>query len=105
IKKLQDWDLWLRLCAKYGDFYRLTHCNYRMNHEHLDRVSASISYAHALDALINRNRVLYDDDDIYLIKRYLISQRKYPDLRKEWRYLSDRKRGKFVIKRILKNIM
>ncbi|SUB70554.1 Chondroitin polymerase [Pluralibacter gergoviae] len=62
VSRLQDWDTWLRLSYKYGDFLRLDTVTYLMHHDHaLDeyRVSGSYPLGIALDELLERNKEIY----------------------------------------------
>lgn len=75
VKRLQDWDTWLRLSFKYGGFRRLDIATYIMNHDHLDgdkRVSKSSSIGSALLELAERNKNIYNSIDRkymnYLVK-------------------------------------
>lgn len=75
LKKLQDWDCWIRLCAKYGKFRRLAFSTYDMHHGHeAPRVSNNQSYPKALINLINNNHSIYDKRTKSLINKYLINQ-------------------------------
>ena len=103
--KLQDWDLWLRLCARYGNFHRLNHCSYKMNHGHLDRVSNNVAYSEALDSLLHNNDDIYTMDDIYLIRRYIVQKCRLPDVISERAYFSDKIKRNFILRKLLKNIL
>lgn len=72
VKRLQDWDTWIKLCCKYGDFYRLDNPLYIMNNDHLPtekRVSNNISLDLAIQELISRNKLLYRDADYKAMQR------------------------------------
>ncbi|ACO79163.1 Glycosyl transferase, family 2 protein [Azotobacter vinelandii CA] len=64
VRRLQDWDTWLRLCSGYGGrFHRARTPLYVMHHDHeaeAQRVSRSIALDVALEELCERNRDLYD---------------------------------------------
>lgn len=65
VKKLQDWDTWIKLVHKYGPFKRLKEATYLMHHDHQlneSRVSTSYPLDLALEELLERNF------DIYTIK-------------------------------------
>lgn len=77
VKRLQDWDTWIRLCSHHGAGLRLPFLTYIMHHDHLPndpRVSKAIPLDAALEELFDRNRELYDDYSSWLIQsriRYL----------------------------------
>lgn len=79
VKRLQDWDTWLRLSIHHGQGLRLSDPLYIMHHDDLDknRVSRSVTFSAALDSLFQRNREHYDMDSVYLLqsKIRLIQQR------------------------------
>lgn len=73
VKKLQDWDTWIRLCSKYGDFLRLGTSQYIMHHDHAPkapRVSSSIPAYQALNELCDRNIALYNKKTEFVIRSY-----------------------------------
>lgn len=73
IKKLQDWDCWIRLCGSYGEFKRLNNTSYIMHHGHEQpRVSSNQSYPEALIKLIENNKELYDERSKWLIIKYIV---------------------------------
>lgn len=75
VKRLQDWDTWLRLSFKYGDFVRFNTCTYIMHHDHLpgeDRVSTNEKLVKSLLGLVERNKNIYASDDVRFMK-YLVS--------------------------------
>lgn len=64
VKKLQDWDTWIKMVHKYGSFKRLTNPTYIMHHDHgynEKRVSTSYPLSKALEELLNRNLSIYSD--------------------------------------------
>lgn len=63
VKRLQDWDTWIKLSQKHGNFLRLGDCLYIMNHyiqKSNARVSRSITYQEALRELLLRHAALYE---------------------------------------------
>ncbi|EGR1973265.1 glycosyltransferase [Vibrio parahaemolyticus] len=75
VKKLQDWDTWLRLCYKYGGFRRLDESTYIMHHDHNhSRVSNNQSYKLALEQLVHRNKDIYDENSVLYIKLLIMVQ-------------------------------
>jgi glycosyltransferase involved in cell wall biosynthesis len=65
VRRLQDWDTWLRLCSSYGgQFYRARMPLYVMHHDHeteAQRVSRTIALDIAIEELCERNSDLYDE--------------------------------------------
>lgn len=70
VKRLQDWDTWLRLSKRHGRGFRLSSSLYIMHHDDLDtnRVSRNMTFSTALDALFHRNRKFYDKKSTYLLQ-------------------------------------
>lgn len=70
VKRLQDWDTWLRLSKQYGQGFRVSHSLYIMHHDDLDtnRVSRNMTFSTALDALFQRNKKHYDKKSTYLLQ-------------------------------------
>lgn len=63
IRRYQDWDTWIKLCHKYGDFIRIPEVLYIMHHDHeilTPRVSNSVTTATAMEDLFYRNKHLYN---------------------------------------------
>ncbi|MFB8828541.1 glycosyltransferase family 2 protein [Azotobacter sp. CWF10] len=71
VRRLQDWDTWLRLCSRYGgQFHRTRMPLYVMHHDHEDgaqRVSRSITLDIAIEELCERNRDIYDEKSRQLL--------------------------------------
>lgn len=67
VKRLQDWDTWLRLSYKFGDFIRFGASKYVM-HDHSPkdgfRVSNNQKYLDALISFRDRNKNLYDSTEL-----------------------------------------
>lgn len=77
-RRLQDWDTWLRLSYKFGQFLRLPESSYYMYHDHnLDekRVSKSFSFLDALNEMRVRNQEIYGEKNSLILK-YLIAYHK-----------------------------
>jgi len=71
VKRLQDWDTWLRLSYKFGSFKRYNRALYLMHHDHEaneQRVSKSYSLKNALQDFINRNKELYDTKSLKVME-------------------------------------
>lgn len=64
VKRLQDWDTWLRLSFKYGKFKRFGDVKYIMHHDTtVQRVSHASDFSSALRDLKLRNLELYQEED------------------------------------------
>lgn len=66
IKRLQDWDTWLRLSFKFGDFIRFNKSTYIMHHDHGKdelRVSQNEKITQSLQDLVFRNKMIYSPED------------------------------------------
>ena len=62
VRRLQDWDTWLRLSYKYGFFLFIDECLYVMNHDHSSgevRVSSSYSLNKAIEDFLYRNKIIF----------------------------------------------
>ncbi|MEB7883342.1 glycosyltransferase [Serratia fonticola] len=71
VKRLQDWDTWLRLSYEFGAFLRLPKSTYIMNHDHRAneiRVSQNEMITESLYTLVERNNNIYMENE----KRYMI---------------------------------
>lgn len=76
VKRYQDWDTWLRLSYKYGDFMRLPYATYIMHHDHSFgevRVSKSYPSTKALIDMRDRNLNIYKGEYLEYMN-LLISQ-------------------------------
>ena len=86
VKRLQDWDTWIRMCHKFGDFYRLPEPLYVMHHDHGEnemRVSVNIPLHEALEGLCDRNINVYDRKSEFLLRsnvRYLSGRYTFSDV-------------------------
>lgn len=75
VRRLQDWDTWLRLSYSIGDFIRLPRSTYKMYHDHSQdatRVSKSYSFLKAFEEIGDRNSIIYGKANLLRLK-YLIS--------------------------------
>lgn len=75
VRRLQDWDTWVRICASCPDavFVRLNACSYSMHHDHAvdaPRVSSSYSTGQAFRDFIKNHQALMDDKTISDLKFY-----------------------------------
>ena len=67
VKRLQDWDTWLRLSYEFGNFIRFGVSKYIMydhSPKHGIRVSSNQKYLDALVSFIERNKRLYDANEV-----------------------------------------
>jgi glycosyltransferase involved in cell wall biosynthesis len=75
LKRLQDWECWLRLAMTHGSFKRLRTATYVMNETHeLQRVSSSLKYKEALTHFLACNPELFSDREKEIFTKYLIDQ-------------------------------
>lgn len=89
VRRLQDWDTWLRLCSRYdGYFYREQTPLYILHHDHeagAQRVSRSIPLDVALEELHERNKDIYDEKSSYMLTSYARLVRKEFSLKDMWK--------------------
>ncbi|WP_111779175.1 glycosyltransferase [Pectobacterium parvum] len=75
VKRLQDWDTWLKIAFEFGSFLRLKKSTYIMHHEHENTTRVSNSYGldlAFLDFIEKNNKLLTNDSLSYL--RFHISR-------------------------------
>lgn len=78
VKRLQDWDTWLRLSFKYGDYIRFNKSTYIMHHDHDIgelRVSQNEKITESLHDLVARNKEIYSTEDASFMA-FLINMKK-----------------------------
>lgn len=78
VRRLQDWDTWIRLSHKHGSFLRIKEPLYVMHHDHKEnesRVSRSYELDSALEALIDRNKDIYEEWALKVLRREIRSIR------------------------------
>ncbi|EMX8695254.1 glycosyltransferase [Klebsiella michiganensis] len=104
VKRLQDWDTWLRLSYEYGGFLRLNKSTYIMNHDHSpreNRVSQNAKITESLLDLASRNHEIYSESDLRYMTYIVDSMNKQARL-KETIYWSYKKKNiKFIVKYLL----
>jgi glycosyltransferase involved in cell wall biosynthesis len=104
-KRLQDWDTWLRLSYKYGDFKRFGNSKYVMHHDEVGiRVSNSYTLSDAISDLKERNRSLYSTDEatyLLFLVQYFNGKYKLTDAL-YWSY--KKKKISFIAKYIIYNL-
>lgn len=105
VRRLQDWDTWLRLSYKYGRFIRFNKTSYIMHHDHAPheiRVSQNEKIASSLLSLAERNTSLYSSDEFRFMK-YIVDAMNKESLFSESIYWSLKKKNpKYIIKHLLK---
>ncbi|MCG8158725.1 glycosyltransferase [Brenneria goodwinii] len=76
VKRLQDWDTWLRLSYAYGPFVRYPESKYIMYHDHEQnekRVSKSYPFVMALQDMAKRNENIYGEKGLLIINYIFLS--------------------------------
>lgn len=106
VKRLQDWDTWLRLAYNKGNFLSLKDSTYIMYHDHHSmesRVSQNSSFTTALTELGKRNKEIYGEKN-HKILQYLIKYHANTlSLSEAVKWAFYQKNGHYLIK-YLKNI-
>ncbi|PKF61725.1 glycosyl transferase family 2 [Psychromonas sp. psych-6C06] len=72
LRRLQDWDCWLRMVVEYGNAMRFNEKSYIMHHDELIRVSKSISSLEAYKALVKVNPELFPPMKDDFINKYIL---------------------------------
>lgn len=77
VKRLQDWDCWLRLVHEYGDAYRMNNLTYVMMHDCEIRVSNNATFSESYMNLVRSNINIYQDffSNDFIFK-YILNERK-----------------------------
>lgn len=105
VRRLQDWDTWLRLSYKYGRFIRFQKTSYIMHHDHAPheiRVSQNEKIASSLLSLAERNADLYSPNEFRFMK-YIVDTMNKESVFSESIYWSLKKKNpKYIIKHLLK---
>ncbi|WP_413502570.1 glycosyltransferase [Serratia proteamaculans] len=104
VKRLQDWDTWLRLANKYGGFLRKKESKYIMHHDHTineERVSKSYPLSRSLTDLLNRNKSMYQGSDRDFMQFLIdMSDKKVGILRAAyWSFIKFN--PKFIVKKLI----
>ncbi|MBY7962945.1 glycosyltransferase [Vibrio fluvialis] len=61
LKRLQDWECWIRLVNKYGDAARLNNCSYIMFHDQANRVSNAQRLLESYDIIVKKNINIFNN--------------------------------------------
>ena len=104
VKRLQDWDSWLRLAFKYGSFKRFNKPTYIMNHDHSPheiRVSQNAKITESLLQLASRNSDIYRKYDVKYMEYLVDSMNKKAKLKDAIYWFYKKKNIKFIIKYFL----
>lgn len=105
VRRLQDWDTWLRLSYEFGEFVRYSKSSYIMNHDHAPheiRVSQNEKIAASLLSLADRNKKIYSDDE-FRFMRYIVDLMNKQSVFSDAIYWSVKKKNpKYIIKHLLK---
>lgn len=73
LKRLQDWDCWLRLTEEYGQAMRFDERSYIMHHhDEVGRVSNNIDFNEAYINLVKENIKLYNSIDNHFTQKYIL---------------------------------
>ncbi|MEH6372638.1 glycosyltransferase [Pectobacterium carotovorum] len=100
-KRLQDWDTWLRLSFKYGNFRRFKEATYIMHHDHKKneyRVSKSYPFSRALIDLKDRNKELYQGNNLDFINFLISTVERRAGLRDSILWSFSKKTPKYAMK-------
>jgi len=104
VRRLQDWDTWLRLSFTFGDFVRLPHVTYIMNHDHLpteNRVSREYKITDALLELVHRNHFIYSKKEKEYMFFLVSTMQKNADFKRSIYWSIKNMNVKFFIKYLL----
>lgn len=107
VKRLQDWDTWLRLAEKYGTYYCIKDATYIMNHDHdinEKRVSKSYPSYLALEELVERNINFYHEPFLGIIKNTIDYERKSSKLSSSIKASFFAKDPRYIVKHIYQKL-
>lgn len=105
VRRLQDWDTWLRLSHAYGDFIRFNKVSYIMHHDHdphETRVSQNEKITSALLSLSERNSNIYLPEEQRFMRYVVDSMNKKASFSESLYWAFKKKKPKFMIKYFLK---
>ncbi|MCZ7738994.1 glycosyltransferase [Klebsiella pneumoniae] len=107
VKRLQDWDTWLRLSAKYGEFMVLPYATYLMHHDHLpgeQRVSKAYPFSRALHELKMRNNQLYDKEEQSFVDYLVALESNNGQIVESIKWALKRKDPKYIAKYLIQYV-
>ncbi|MBA7847946.1 glycosyltransferase [Klebsiella sp. RHBSTW-00465] len=105
--RFQDWDTWIRLCYKYGDFKNIPKTLYIMNHDHAigeARVTRSYPAYKALNDLKERNIEKYSMSDLEIVEYLIKYHEGTSNLSDALKATILTREAKFFIKDVLKKV-
>ncbi|HFE8494409.1 glycosyltransferase [Raoultella ornithinolytica] len=105
VKRLQDWDTWLRLAHLHGQFIRFNHVSYIMHHDHGPheiRVSQNEKITSALLSLAERNSDIYSSEDSLFMVYLVNSMNKKTSFFDSLYWSCKKKNPKYIVKYFLK---
>lgn len=104
VKRLQDWDTWLKLAFEFGEFIRYNHCTYIMYNDQEPgdkRVSNNLKITEALRSFLERNKKYYSDAEARYLN-FLISNLEHKSKFRESVYWTLKNKNiKFLVKYVL----
>ncbi|KFD08384.1 glycosyltransferase [Raoultella planticola] len=103
VKRLQDWDTWLRLGYSFGTFKILPKATYIMYHDHQQdekRVSKAYPLSSALNELRERNAELYSIEETKFIDYLVLLESKKAKMVDSIIWSVKRKKPKYILKYI-----
>lgn len=74
LRKLQDWDCWLRLLYKYGRAKRFDFCTYFMFHDAPSRVTNNSTFKLAFNDLVLHNLNIYNQLDYNFVESFILGE-------------------------------
>ncbi|MBH1928440.1 glycosyltransferase [Serratia rubidaea] len=104
VRRLQDWDTWLRLSFKYGGFLRSQDKKYVMHHDHGindERVSKSYPLGRALTDLLTRNSHMYQGVDKEFMHFLIDMSDKNVSLSRAAYWSLIKRNPKFIVKKLI----
>lgn len=75
LKKLQDWDCWLRLSYNFGCAKRLNYKTYIMHHDATNRVTNNINFNSAFFKLVESNKSIYSSLNYEFFNKYILNSK------------------------------
>lgn len=99
LKRLQDWDCWIRLCHKFGQGKRFNWCSYNMYHDSEARVSMSQPINDSYKIFVSSNLSIFREHSGDFAEKFILHS-------KNWRFFdmlkfSNIDEFKFILKSIL----